>query len=278
MALPVAIQLFTVNGDLGEDLDGTFRRLKEMGYDGVEFAGFCGLSPEGLKAKCEEFGLTPVAFHMGIYSMRELGGAKVAVETFHKVGCKYIVIPMFTSERYPGGELWEDSRDFIIELAKEAAVYGMKVCYHNHELEFVNFYEGKYIFDTIFEMIPGEYLNTEIDTCWARIGGVDPAEYLRKYAGRTPVVHIKDFYITEPRPEVYSTLFNYEDEETKKLREEKFEFRPAGHGLLDMPEVIKASIESGAEWLIVEQDRPSAGMTPMECAEKSVKFIKSCQE
>ena len=35
MSLPVAIQLYSVRNTLKDDVEGTLKALKEMGYDGV---------------------------------------------------------------------------------------------------------------------------------------------------------------------------------------------------------------------------------------------------
>lgn len=63
------------------------------------------------------------------------------------------------------------------------------------------------------------------------------------------------------------------DEEEKKDTG-AFEFRPLGKGLQKIPEIVAASIESGAEWFIVEQDMPSMGLTPLECARTSIEYLK----
>jgi sugar phosphate isomerase/epimerase len=54
-----------------------------------------------------------------------------------------------------------------------------------------------------------------------------------------------------------------------------FEFRPVGSGMQDFPAIIKSATESGAEWVVVEQDKPSMGLTPMECAKKSIDYVRS---
>ena len=37
--LPIAIQLYSVRDDAAADMRGTLQKIREMGYDGVEFAG-----------------------------------------------------------------------------------------------------------------------------------------------------------------------------------------------------------------------------------------------
>ena len=54
--------------------------------------------------------------------------------------------------------------------------------------------DGKYALDILYDTVPADYLATEIDTCWVNVGGENPSEYIKKYAGRCPVVHLKDFW------------------------------------------------------------------------------------
>ena len=65
------------------------------------------------------------------------------------------------------------------------------------------------------------------------------------------------------------------EENKAPKRPEGFEFRPVGAGLQNIPSIVEASKDAGAEWLIVEQDSPSMGLTPMECIEKSIEYLKT---
>ena len=38
MALPVALQLYSVRDELEADFEGTIAKVRKFGYDGVEFA------------------------------------------------------------------------------------------------------------------------------------------------------------------------------------------------------------------------------------------------
>ena len=52
-----------------------------------------------------------------------------------------------------------------------------------------------------------------------------------------------------------------------------FEFRPVGYGMQDFPGILKACEKAGAQWLVVEQDSPSMGKSPLECAEMSIRYL-----
>ena len=61
---PVALQLYTVRDDMANDFEGTLKKVKEMGYDGVEFAGLYGKTAAEVKAICKEVGLVPISAHI----------------------------------------------------------------------------------------------------------------------------------------------------------------------------------------------------------------------
>ena len=71
MSLPIAVQVYSVRDDANADLYSTLKQIKEMGYDGVEFAGLYGQSPEQVKAWCQELGLIPISAHVSINKMLE---------------------------------------------------------------------------------------------------------------------------------------------------------------------------------------------------------------
>ena len=105
-----------------------------------------------------------------------------------------------------------------------------------------------------------------------RVGGEEPAAYVRKFSGRAPVVHLKDY--AGGKSEHMYELIGIESEDAKP-EENPFEFRPVGFGVQNIPAIIAAAEDAGAGWLVVEQDQPSMGLTPMQCAEKAINYLRS---
>ena len=268
MSLPVAIQVYSVRKDAEADLPGTLRKIRDMGYDGVEFAGLYGPTAAEVKAMCAEVGLTPISAHVPFVDM--LKDPWGVLSQYAEIGCKYVAVPYLIPEHRPGTPNFEYVVAFIEIIAKAAKKLGMQMLYHNHDFEFMKL-DGKYALDILYETVPADLLKTELDVCWVNVGGEEPAAYLRKYAGRAPVVHLKDFF-GEKSDDMYELIGI--DRKAPK-RPSGFEFRPVGAGLQNFPEIIKAAEDAGSEWLIVEQDQPSMGLTPMECAEKSRAYLKS---
>ena len=66
--------------------------------------------------------------------------------------------------------------------------------------------------------------------------------------------------------------------EGEKKENTAFEFRPVGYGIQDVPAIIETAKAVGSKWLVVEQDQPSMGKTPLECAETSMEYLKSLKK
>jgi len=270
MKLKIGLQLYSVRDDMAADFEGTLKAVAEMGYEGVEFAGLYGHSIAEVKALCKKYGLVPVSAHVSLAEMLEdLPGT---LKAYKDLGCEYIVVPYLPEEYRPQAGNFEETLKILEYVGREAAAAGLTLLYHNHDFEFTVI-DGEYYLDTIYRRVSAEYLQTEIDTCWANVGGADPSEYVRKYTGRAPVVHLKDFYKKGHKNEGLYELIGIEKKASAS--EESFGFRPVGFGMQNMPEIIKASEDAGARWLVVEQDRPSPEHTAMEDVRRSIDYLKS---
>lgn len=268
MALPIAVQVYSVRNDAKADLRGTLEKIKKMGYDGVEFAGLYKIAPADIAQMCKELELVPISAHVPYTEM--MGAPKAVLAQYAEIGCKFVAIPSLGSIYRPGGKGWEETVENIKMLGKVAKSYGIQLLYHNHDFEFAKL-NGKYALDEMYDTIPADLLQTELDVCWVNIGGEDPAAYVRKYTGRSPLVHLKDFFGT--KSENMYELIGVQS--TAVQRPTDFELRPVGSGVQDVPSILKASEDAGASWIVVEQDDPSMGLTPMECIEKSINYLKS---
>ncbi len=271
MALPVAVQVYSVRDSAEANLADTLRKIKDMGYDGVEFAGLYGYSPEYIKGLIDGIGLIPVSAHIPLDEM--IADPEGTFAAYQTIGVKYGAVPYVTPERRPGAEKFEETIEVIAKLGEIAKKYGITLLYHNHDFEFTKV-DGEYGLDILYSRVPKEFLETELDTCWVNVGGEVPADYIAKYSGRTPVVHLKDFYMSGKLPKHLYALIGIEEEE-KEEEPSTFEFRPVGHGMQDMPAILAASEASGAKYVVVEQDEPSMGLSRMDSIKTSREYLKS---
>ena len=96
MKTPVAVQLYSVRDEMEQDFEGTIAKMKEYGYDGVEFAGLFGKSPAEVKAICDKYSIVPVSAHVPYYDMLE--NPEKALSDYAEIGCKFVAVPYLTEE------------------------------------------------------------------------------------------------------------------------------------------------------------------------------------
>jgi len=265
--LPVGLQLYSVRDFLQNDFEGTLKKLKDMGYDYVETAGFYGKTAEEFAAGLKAAGLTAISAHVPYVEM--VADPDKVISNCKTLGMKYVAIPYLDDKTRPGSEGFDGVLETIKSFGKKCADNGITLLYHNHDFEFIKMPDGRYGLDYMYETVDASLLQTELDCCWVNVAGEVPAEYIKKYAGRCPVVHLKDF--TGVKSENMYNLIGLK--ETAK-ETSAFEFRPVGYGKQDIPTIIKAAIASGASYLVVEQDQPGE-QTSLEAVEMSRKYLKS---
>ncbi len=237
--LPFALQLYTVRDHLEEDFPGTLERVKEIGYDHVELAGFGPYTPAECKQLLGDIGLTPVSAHVGLNELSV--DAAAVIDVLHTLGVKYAPLSA-------GADSDEDWREIAKALETGGAKLreaGLTLCYHNHAHEFEKI-GGQYILDFLFDSTDPAHLAAQIDTYWVKFGGEDPVAFVKKYAGRCPLLHVKDM-----------------------TGDESPTFAEVGRGIIDWAPVFAAGAEAGVEWYIVEQD---------ECAGDSIESARVSAE
>ncbi|MBO5230864.1 MAG: sugar phosphate isomerase/epimerase [Clostridia bacterium] len=272
MKLPVAVQLYSVRDEMEKDFYGTIQKMKDLGYDGVEFAGLFGEEPSKIKAFCEEIGITPISAHVPYYDMLE--DPEKVLADYAEIGCKYVAVPYLTEECRPGTDGFAATVEGIRKIGEAAKKLGIQLLYHNHDFEFVKIGE-EYALDVLYSTIPADLLQTEIDTCWVNVAGVNPAEYIEKYAGRCPVVHLKDFKKSGDKLGKLYDLIGIDDEGGQEEEEDAFSFMPVGYGVQDMPAILAACEDAGANWVVVEQDSPAKGDTPLNSVKLSREYLRT---
>lgn len=270
--LPVGIQVYGLRDLLEntpEQFPAVMKQVKELGYDGVELAGLYGLDPTFIRDMLAEIGLTPLSAHVPLADMT--ADIEKVIADYQLIGVDYLVVP-YLPEEYrhltPGYPVVIEEMKKIGAAVKAA---GMKLLYHNHNFEFVRLEDGTFGFDDIYRQVPADLLMVEPDTCWIKVAGQDPVEYIHKYGSRCEVIHLKDF-VKEGNPQ---NLYKLIGIETEKKEEDTgfFEFRSVGFGQMLWEPILNASLEAGAKWVVVEQDE-HYDLPPMECARRSREYLK----
>lgn len=268
MKFPIALQLYSVREQMEQSVEETLKQVKALGYDGVEFAGLFDKTPEEMRALCEKNDLIPLSAHVPFVDM--MAQPEKLMEDYAKIGCQFIVIPYLTEEYRPGAAGFDQVVEGAKVLGACAKKHGMSLLYHNHDFEFDKIGDD-YALDILYREVPADLLETELDTCWVKVAGEDPADYIRKYGGRARVVHLKDFQ--GQKSEHMYALIGIEEQGVQE--ESRFAFRHVGGGVQDFKSILRACEDAGTQWVVVEQDEPTEGLSRMECARLSMEYLKS---
>jgi len=226
----IAAQLYTLRDFLKtpEDIASSLHRVAEIGYRAVQLSALGPIETSALKALCDGEGLTICATHTNWEQLRDDLDAVIAE---HEVlGCRYTAIPVAPVESRTGAGYAQFARD-ASEAARRAKERGLIVGYHNHSFEFEKF-DGRTGMEILYTESDPAVFTAEIDTYWVQHGGGDPAWWIRRVAGRSPLVHLKDMVISD---------------KTQLMAE-------VGEGNLNWPAILEACKEAGVEWYIIEQD------------------------
>lgn len=274
MKINLGYQVYSAREEAEKDLLSVLKQLSEMGYDAVEFAGFYGHSADEISAMLKQTGLAAVSSHVPFASI--VADMQGIIDYHNQIGCGFIAVPYLDEQARPGAPGFAAALQKIWQFGELCQDNGITLLYHNHDFEFDTL-SGQYGLDFLYDAVPAEFLKTEIDTCWVNVAGENPSDYIRKYAGRCPVVHLKDFVGSKEGGKPLYALINEDGSDDVKVdTNQAFDFRPVGYGVQDMPAIIKAGLESGAQWFIVEQDR-SSERAPLEAAKMSLGTVRKIE-
>lgn len=246
MALaPIALQMYTVRDEAAADFTGTLRKVAETGYRGIELAGTGGMSALELRGLLNGLGLKIAGSHVGLQLLE--GSLNEALDYNAELGNPRVVCPWLPVERR-SADGYRALAESLNRIGAACNERGLELCYHNHDFEF-EMYDGQTGFEILFGQTGADLVKMELDTFWAVKGGHDAAAIIRKYAGRVPLIHLKDM--------------TADDEKT---------FAEVGEGTMDWPSIFEAGDAAGAAWYIVEQDK--CARPPMESIRISLENLR----
>jgi len=248
--IPVGIQTYTVQSEIDANPRKAIEELAKIGYEAIEGGGDTfGMPPSEYKALLETLGLKVTALFVGLDEMEK--DLQPKIDLALQVGIERIGIPAVDGHRRQDAAGWKAVAKIADKAGALCQKNGLELIYHNHSFEFARF-EGEYGLDIFYGNTDPALVKAELDVYWLQHGGVVPAEYVRKYADRLAVVHVKDMADDADRS-----------------------FAEVGEGILDWPAILEAASASTCKWLVVEQDvckRPC-----MESASLSFANLKRMQ-
>lgn len=238
----IALQLHTIREALNRDFRTAVERVAQMGYIGVETAGFPGIMPKEAKQLFHDLGLQVAGAHLPLPLGEKQGEI---IETINALGNPPLIIPYQPPEMFETIEGLHKLADLLNQANAIAKTHGFRLGYHNHHAE-MHPIEGKPALLKLAQLTDPDIF-FEIDTYWVQTGGVDPAGVLMELAERAPLLHIKDGPCVRGEPMV-----------------------AVGEGVMNFDRIFAAS-SNYVQWAIVELDSCATDM--MTAVEKSYQYL-----
>lgn len=261
----MCLQLYSIREVIGDSAkyadnhEAAFKALADMGYKSIETANyyngkFYGVTPEQLKADLEAAGLRALSAH----STYALNAEEIANHDFeaamawwdkaiadHKAaGMEYIITPW--SAMPQSMEEANTLCDYHNAVGEKVAAAGLKYGYHTHSQEFEKIPGTDQVWMEYFiENTKPENMFWQLDTYLAVKAGASPVEYIKKYPGRIPLLHVKD----------------------------KYELGQSG--MVNFEPIFIAADEAGLKHYVVEQEGTDGSHTIMEGVAMDADYIRN---
>ena len=254
---PVGLQLFTLFNIIDSDVQGTLKKVADIGYKEIESAfskksGYYGMKAKEFASLVKDLGMSWQSHHvlgapfkmpanakpildadgkpLTFPPMRNLrDNMQELVDEIAEAGVPYLVCANTPTETL---EEIKDSIDVLNKTGEACKKAGVTFAYHNHDMEFKKV-EGKIPYHLLLSETSPDLLKMELDLCWVIKAGVDPVELFKRHPGRFILWHVKDIDKDMTGPQ------------------------PVGTGIIDFKRIFANADLAGMKHFFVEHDMPA---------------------
>lgn len=252
------IQLYSLRDELPKGVENVIKKIANAGYSYVEGYGysekdgFWGLNPKTFKEMLSKYNLTCPSSHYDFGKYEQSGDLNIIknyIEVAKGIGNEYIVIPYINPEIYKDED---KTKSWLVKLNKAAELIkseGLKLAYHNHQIEFYKMPNGKTGYEMLLEGTKPELVDFEMDIYWVINAGYDPIQLFKRYPNRFSLWHVKDM-----------------DKSNSSKNTE------IGNGSIDFKIIFKSEKLAGMKYAFMEQE--NFDIDAFESINKSFKYLK----
>lgn len=195
---PISFQSWGMKDQLSEDWDGTMKRVREIGYQGMEmcspmsytqFAFLKDVAPKDLQDRIQSAGLFCRTCH---FSAREFwdDALPATIEYAAAFGLQNLTMSSAGLPRDATLDDWKAFAEQANAAGEQVKAAGLQMAYHNHSIgpEF----DGVPLYDMLMEWFDPDLIKMQFQIA-SISGGYDIISYLDKYAGRYISLHMHDW-------------------------------------------------------------------------------------
>ena len=235
----LGVQLYSVREAARKDLARTLKAIAEMGYDGVEFAGYYGNDPKTIRKMLDDCGLQCSGTHTPIGAFRN--EFEKTVEIHKTLGTRYMIVPGGIDKELHTVDGNKAMAEEFNRLSEKARAADMVIGYHAHGGD-AKLVDGIPAWERLFDATVPEFL-MQMDIGNYQAGGGNPYKMIEKFSGRSKSVHVKDS-----------------------------DGAIIGEGNIDWPRLFKLCETIGdTDWYVVEDGGPANELKRIELCLKALK-------
>lgn len=240
----------------------TMRKVSDMGYHYIEISQIA-LSPENVKEfkrAQDDFGVQVCSVSVDVEpqpltpdrvrKMNVNDDFDQIIEACKTLGCKHARTFLIGTDDFSSEDNIKSFAARMDAAAKKLGTEGIDYSYHPHNYEYAK-HNGKVGMRIMKDS--SETLKFELCTYWIQAGGLDSERLIREFGknGRISILHLKDYRIAP----ITGDMFNLNASNGATLLRDIVQFAEAGEGNLDIPGIIQAGDDVGAEYIFLEQDQ-----------------------
>lgn len=245
----VGVQLYTVRGEMGKDFEGSLKKIADIGYKEVEFAGYYNRTPQQVKEILTRYGLTAPSVHVPLKMVQS--EIEKAIADAQVIGHKLLVCPYLEDKDRRTMDDYKRHAATFNKAGEACRKAGLEFGYHNHDFEFKPM-DGQMPYDVLLAETDKNLVKMELDLYWIKKGQQDALAYFKKHPGRFVALHVKDMDAT-PRGH----------------------FTEVGKGVINFKEIFAQSKQAGVKYFIVEQDQTPG--SPFDSLKISFDYLKQLE-
>jgi sugar phosphate isomerase/epimerase len=187
--IPISVQVYSVRKSAEKDFAGALKQIAEIGYEGVEFAGYYGKDAKEVRKYLDDAGLKCSGTHTGIGALRGDNFGKT-IELHKTLGTRFIIVPGGIDKELHSVDGNKKIAEEFNQLAEKAKAVDMVIGYHAHGGD-AKLIDGVPAWERFFDATTSDVL-MEMDMGNYRAGGGDPYKMLEKFKGRSKAIHLKE--------------------------------------------------------------------------------------
>ncbi|GIO86830.1 hypothetical protein J25TS5_37620 [Paenibacillus faecis] len=206
----------------------------------------------------QESGLKVVSIHSNLGSIEN--DAKAIADEAKNFGTDTVVITGMYKFDYSSLDDVKELAQRLNQAGKALSEEGIRLLYHNHNVELQKVTSEKTAYDIIIEETDPAYVNFEFDSYWMTDGGSNVPALMEKLGGRMKLWHINDRGYTKSGPYM-----------TPILKENATEL---GYGNMDLDTLSAIAIKNGVEGVILETHKNWIDNDPIKSLQVSAEYMQ----